>query len=168
MPHASTSLYDLSAPLLEGRELSLRAFAGQVLLIVNTASQCGFTPQYGQLEALYRAYRDRGFAVLAFPCNQFGAQEPGSPGEIAAFCERNYGVSFPVFAKIQVNGPATHPLYRLLKTRKRGLLGWMSGGRIPWNFTKFLIERSGNVAARYGPAKKPRDLAGAIERLLAR
>jgi glutathione peroxidase len=167
MPPDSTGLYDFSAPLLDGSELSLRTFAGQVLLIVNTASQCGFTPQYGGLEALYLAFRERGFTVLAFPCNQFGAQEPGSASQIASFCQHNYGVSFPVFAKIEVNGPGTHPLYRYLKTQRRGMLGWIGHGRIPWNFTKFLIERSGKVAARYGPPTKPQKLTAAIERLLA-
>jgi glutathione peroxidase len=167
MPPDSTGLYGFSPPLLDGCELSLRTFAGQVLLIVNTASHCGFTPQYGGLEALHLAYRERGFTVLAFPCNQFGAQEPGSASEIASFCQRNYGVSFPVFAKIEVNGPRTHPLYRFLKSQKRGILGWIGGGRIHWNFTKFLIERSGKVAARYGPATKPQKLTAAIERLLA-
>ena len=168
MPPDSTGLYDFSAPLLDGSELSLRSFAGQVLLIVNTASHCGFTPQYGGLEALYLAYRERGFTVLAFPCNQFGAQEPGSASEIASFCQRNYGVSIPLFAKIEVNGPGTHPLYRYLKSQKPGFLGWIGRGRIPWNFTKFLIERSGKVAARYGPATKPPKLTDSIERLLAR
>lgn len=167
MPSPSAAIDDFSAPLLDGREVNLRDFAGQVLLIVNTASQCGFTPQYAGLQSLYRTYRDRGFSVLAFPCNQFGGQEPGSAAEIGQFCDRNYGVSFPVFARIDVNGPAAHPLYRFLKAQRPGRLGWITRGRIPWNFTKFLIERSGRVAARYGPATKPQKLSAVIENLLA-
>ncbi len=127
-----------------------------MLLIVNTASLCGFTPQYAGLEALYRTYRDRGLEVLGFPCNQFGAQEPGTEAEIGAFCEKNYGVTFPLFAKIDVNGPNAHPLYRFLRKEKPGLF-WRSSvpGAIRWNFTKFLVDRKGRVVARYGPAKKP-------------
>jgi len=157
------ALYDFSADLLDGRTIRLADFKGTVLLIVNTASQCGFTPQYGALEELYRAKKERGFAVLGFPCNQFGAQEPGSSEEIANFCERNYGVSFPIFSKIDVNGPMTHPLYRLLKQSRRGLLGTQ---RIKWNFTKFLVDRRGNVVGRFAPATGPGDLAARIENLL--
>ncbi len=157
------ALYDLSADLLDGRTIPLADFKGTVLLIVNTASQCGFTPQYAALEELYRANKDRGFAVLGFPCNQFGAQEPGSNDEIASFCERKYDVSFPMFSKIDVNGPTTHPLYRMLKQSRPGLLGTR---RIKWNFTKFLIDRRGKVVARFAPATKPRDLAARIETLL--
>lgn len=165
---AASSLFDFSAHQLDSRVVSLRQFQGNVLLIVNTASQCGFTPQLGGLEALYRAYRDRGFLVLAFPCNQFGAQEPGSPAEIEQFCQLNYGVSFPVFAKIQVNGRGAHPLYRFLKARKPGFLGLFTRGRIQWNFTKFLVDRQGLAIARYGPATRPAKLAPTIELLLGK
>lgn len=144
----------------------LEEFQNQVLLVVNTASQCGFTPQFAGLEALYRAYRERGFSVLAFPCNQFGGQEPGNAVEIGAFCQKNYGVTFPVFAKIDVNGPHAHPLYRFLKQQKPGLLGIFDGGRIRWNFTKFLVDRAGAVVRRCSPSTGPRSLRGAIERLL--
>ena len=160
------TVFEFSAPLLNGREQSLAEFSGQVLLIVNTASKCGFTPQYAALESLYQTYRNRGFAVLGFPSNQFGAQEPGSADEIAAFCETRFGVTFPLFAKIDVNGPAAHPLYRFLRREKPGLLGMFGSGAIRWNFTKFLVHRSGVVAARFGPARKPEKLAGEIERLL--
>jgi glutathione peroxidase len=163
MQQNGAALYDFSADLLDGRTIPLADFKGMVLLIVNTASQCGFTPQYAALEELYRANKDRGFAVLGFPCNQFGAQEPGSNDEIASFCERKYDVSFPMFSKIDVNGPTTHPLYRMLKQSRPGLLGTR---RIKWNFTKFLIDRRGKVVARFAPATKPRDLAARIETLL--
>ena len=162
---ADGSVYEFSAPLLDGRDLSLAEFTGRVLLIVNTASKCGFTPQYAGLEAIYRANRERGFAVLGFPCNQFGAQEPGTAADIGAFCERNYGVSFPMFAKIYVNGPQAHPLYCFLKQSKPGLLG---SRRIKWNFTKFLVDRTGRVVARFAPSTKPHDLAPRIEQLLNR
>lgn len=141
----------------------LSDFAGQVLLIVNTASQCGFTPQYAGLEALYRRFRDRGFAVLAFPCNQFGAQEPGDDAEIASFCSLTYDVSFPVFAKVEVNGADASPLFAHLKKAQRGVLGTEA---IKWNFTKFLVDREGNVVARYAPTTKPEDIAADIEALL--
>jgi glutathione peroxidase len=160
------TVFEFSAPLLNGREQSLAEFSGQVLLIVNTASKCGFTPQYAALESLYQTYRNRGFAVLGFPSNQFGAQEPGSAEEIAAFCETRFGVTFPLFAKIDVNGPGAHPLYRFLRREKPGLLGMFGSGAIRWNFTKFLVHRNGGVAARFGPARKPEKLAGEIERLL--
>ena len=163
MQRSAGGLYEFSATLLDGRTMSLAEFKGRVLLIVNTASKCGFTPQYSGLEALYRAHKDRGFEVLGFPCNQFGEQEPGSPQEIGSFCEQNYGVSFPIFAKIDVNGPSTHPLYHFLKESKRGLFG---SRRIKWNFTKFLIDRSGNVISRFAPATKPQNLAPKIEGLL--
>jgi glutathione peroxidase len=158
------SVYDFSAETLDGKPAPLDAYRGQVLLIVNTASKCGFTPQYEGLEALYRQYRDRGFAVLGFPCNQFGAQEPGDASEIANFCSLTYDVSFPMMSKIDVNGPAAHPLYTYLKSEKKGLLG--SRG-IKWNFTKFLIDRGGAVRARFSPTDKPETLAGAIEGLLS-
>ena len=165
------SIYAFSAPLLDGRVLDgqmlrLDEFRGQVLLIVNTASQCGFTPQYADLEQLYRTYKERGFAVLGFPSNQFGHQEPGTASEIAEFCARDYGVSFPLFAKIDVNGAHAHPLYRFLKQKNKGWVGVPTGGRIKWNFTKFLIDRNGNVAGRFGPSIKPRAIAPKIEKLL--
>jgi glutathione peroxidase len=163
MSTAVALVYDFSAPLLDGRTLRLADFKGRVLLIVNTASKCGFTPQYAGLEDLYRAHQNRGFEILGFPCNQFGEQEPGSAAEIAAFCERNYGVTFPMFARIDVNGPAAHPLYQFLKRNQRGLLG---SQRIKWNFTKFLIDRSGRPVARFAPSTKPGDLASRIEALL--
>ena len=163
--HAGT-VHAFSAPLFDGRNVALEEFRGRVLLIVNTASLCGLTPQYAGLEALYRAYRDRGFEVLGFPSSQFGAQEPGTDAEIGAFCEKNYGVSFPLFAKIAVNGPHAHPLYRFLKKEKPGIFGFLSGGRIPWNFTKFLIARDGKVEGRYGPRTEPKSLASAIGQLL--
>ena len=165
-PLVPRSVFDYSATLLDGRTASLGEFRGRVLLIVNTASQCGFTPQYAGLEALYGRYRERGFAVLGFPSNQFSRQEPGTADEIGAFCQREYGISFPLFAKIDVNGPRAHPLYGFLKREKRGLLGFLSGGRISWNFTKFLVRRSGRVAARFSPATSPETLAGPIEELL--
>lgn len=162
--HPSAPVYGFAAPLLTGESVSLASFRGRVLLIVNTASRCGFTPQYDSLEQLYRSLQDRGLTVLGFPCNQFGAQEPGSSEEIGAFCRSNYGVSFPVFARIEVNGPGAHPLYQYLKKARRGILGTQ---RIKWNFTKFLVDRRGRVVARYAPAAKPRVLVPAIERLLA-
>jgi len=156
-------IYDLSAQNLAGRETPLSEFAGKVTLVVNTASKCGFTPQYAGLQSLYDEYRDKGFTVLGFPCNQFGAQEPGAEDEIGAFCERNYGVGFPMFAKVDVNGPATHPVFKALKKAATGLLGSES---IKWNFTKFLVDKDGNVIERYAPTTKPEDLKPAIEKLL--
>ena len=144
-------------------EADLSAYAGQVLLIVNTASKCGFTPQYEGLEALYRKYKDRGFAVLAFPCNQFGAQEPGDAAEIANFCSLTYDVTFPVFPKIEVNGANAAPLFEHLKAEAPGLLG--SKG-IKWNFTKFLVDRSGRAVSRYAPGTKPEAIEADIEKLL--
>lgn len=161
------SVYEFSAALLDGREVRLDDFRGQVLLIVNTASECGFTPQYAGLETLYRTYSDRGFVALAFPCNQFGRQEPGDAGEIGQFCARNFGVTFPVFSKIEVNGPHAHPLFRFLKRQQGGGLGWLTGGRIGWNFTKFLVGRDGVVAGRFAPTTRPESLKPAVERLLA-
>lgn len=157
------SIYDFNAMRLNGAADSLRAFQGKVLLIVNTASECGFTPQYKGLEALYREYAARGFSVLGFPCNQFGGQEPGGNAEIGQFCEANYGVTFPMFAKIDVNGEAAHPLYQWLKKEAPGVLG---SERIKWNFTKFLIDREGRVAARFAPTTKPEELKPHIEQLL--
>jgi glutathione peroxidase len=158
-----TSIYDFHAQSLDGKNVALSDYKGSVLLIVNTASKCGFTPQYEGLEKLFEKRRASGFAILGFPCNQFGKQEPGDASEIGAFCQKNYGVSFPMFAKIDVNGAGEHPLYKYLKHEKRGVLG-TSG--IKWNFTKFLIDRQGNVVARYAPATKPKDIEKAVEKLL--
>jgi glutathione peroxidase len=146
------SVYDFKVTDLEGRERPLAEYRGQTLLIVNVASKCGFTPQYSGLEALYRKLQDRGFAVLGFPCNQFGSQEPGSAAEIRSFCSLRYDVSFPLFAKIEVNGGKADPLYRYLKQAAPGVLG---SERIKWNFTKFLTDRSGQVLRRYAPIHKP-------------
>ena len=155
-------IYDFTAQSLAGEEVPLKRFEGQVLLIVNTASACGFTPQYKGLEALHRSLSPRGFAVLGFPCNQFGAQEPGDAGAIGAFCESKYAVTFPMFAKIDVNGGQAHPLYEYLKREKSGLLG----ASIKWNFTKFVIDRSGRVVARHAPTATPEGLKKEIEALL--
>jgi glutathione peroxidase len=156
------SVYDFTAQSLAGEEVPLRRFEGQVLLIVNTASACGFTPQYRGLEALQREYGPRGFAVLGFPCNQFGHQEPGSAKDIAEFCAREYDVTFPMFAKIDVNGDNAHPLYVHLKREKSGLLGSM----IKWNFTKYLVDSAGSVVGRYAPTHRPEALKREIEALL--
>ncbi len=158
-----TTIYDFAATRLDGREEPLATYAGQVLLVVNTASRCGFTPQYEGLERLQRAYAGRGFAVLGFPCNQFGRQEPGDAAAIGGFCQANYGVSFPMFAKVAVNGAAAHPLFAFLKAARPGLLG---STLIKWNFTKFLIDRTGAATARFAPATKPGALTSAIERTL--
>jgi len=158
-----TDLTAIPVAAADGTPTDLSAHAGQVLLIVNTASKCGFTPQYEGLEALHRRYADRGFAVLGFPCNQFGAQEPGDAAEIANFCSLTYDVTFPVFAKIDVNGDAAAPLFRYLKSEAPGLLG---SEAIKWNFTKFLVDRSGKVVRRYAPTTKPEDLTADIESLL--
>jgi glutathione peroxidase len=157
------SIYDFEAQTLDGAPAPLADYRGKVLLIVNTASKCGFTPQYEGLEALHKRHKDFGFSVLGFPCNQFGAQEPGDAAEIASFCSLTYDVTFPMFAKIEVNGPKAHPLYAHLTTQKRGLLGSKA---IKWNFTKFLIDREGRVVGRYAPTDKPLALASAIEALL--
>ncbi len=155
-------IYDFTAQSLAGEEVPLRQFEGQVLLIVNTASACGFTPQYKGLEELYRALSPRGFSVLGFPCNQFGAQEPGDAKAIGAFCESKYDVTFPMFAKIDVNGGHAHPLYNYLKNAKSGLLG----SSIKWNFTKFVVDRTGKVVARHAPTARPESLVREIEALL--
>jgi glutathione peroxidase len=157
------STYDFSARTLQGVDKPLTDYRGKVLLIVNVASRCGFTPQYTGLEALYRKYRERGFEVLGFPCNQFGSQEPGTEAEIGQFCSTTYDVSFPLFAKVDVNGDNAHPLYRHLKGEKPGVLGTEA---IKWNFTKFLVDRDGNVVKRYAPADKPEALEGDIAALL--
>jgi glutathione peroxidase len=156
-------IYDISATLNDGKEKKLGAYKGKVLLIVNTASKCGFTPQYKGLQELYAKYRDQGFELLAFPSDQFGHQEPGSDEEIKSFCELNYGVEFPLFSKIDVNGSNEHPLYKFLKSEKGGLLG----DSIKWNFTKFLVDKQGNVVERYAPTTPPDRIAGDIEKLLA-
>jgi len=158
-----TSVHDFSAKTIEGREQRLDAYKGKVLLIVNVASECGFTPQYAGLEALQKRYGAQGFSVLGFPSNQFGAQEPGTAAEIANFCERNYGVTFPLFAKIDVNGSGAHPLYKYLTSEKAGLLGTEA---IKWNFTKFLIDKEGKPVARYGSSTKPDALEAPIKKLL--
>ena len=157
------TLADYTAQGLDGREVRLGDFQGKVLLIVNTASKCGFTPQYAGLEALHRKYGARGFEVLAFPCNQFGGQEPGDAAEIATFCRTTYDVDFPMFAKIDVKGPAAHPLYDYLTKARPGLFGSRA---IKWNFTKFLLDRQGRVVRRFAPAAKPQTIESAIERLL--
>ncbi|MGT2440097.1 glutathione peroxidase [Bradyrhizobium betae] len=157
-----SAIYDFKANSLAGEEVALRRFEGQVLLIVNTASKCGFTPQYRGLEDLYRDLSPRGFSVLGFPCNQFGAQEPGQADEIQAFCSTSYDVTFPLFEKIDVNGANAHPLYEYLKRQQSGLLG----ASIKWNFTKFLVDRAGKVIARHAPTARPEGLRKQIETLL--
>jgi glutathione peroxidase len=157
------TVYDFEADAIDGRRVSLAQYRGQPMLIVNTASACGFTPQLGGLEQLHETYGPRGLAVLGFPCNQFGAQDPGSDTEIAGFCQRNYGVTFPMMSKIAVNGDAAHPLYRWLTAEAPGLLGSKA---IKWNFTKFLVGRDGRVIKRYAPQDKPESLAKDIEAAL--
>ena len=156
--------HDFQATSLDGKPVDLADYRGKVLLIVNTASACGFTPQYKGLEELHRRYADQGLAVLGFPCNQFGKQEPGTEAEIGAFCEKNYGVSFPMFAKVDVNGADAHPLYKYLKGEAPGVLGTEG---IKWNFTKFLVNKDGAVIKRYAPQTKPEEISGDIEQLLA-
>jgi len=158
-----TTVMDFSATLATGDEFDLGDFAGQVLLIVNTASKCGFTPQYAGLEALHQRFVARGFSVLAFPCNQFGGQEPGTDADIQSFCDLNYQTSFPLFSKIEVNGAASHPLFAHLKQAAPGLLG---SQRIKWNFTKFLVNQQGEVVKRYAPTATPEAIAPDIEALL--
>ena len=158
------SVYDFSAKLNNGANQSLADYKGKVLLIVNTASQCGFTPQYKGLQELYARYHDKGLDVLGFPCDQFGHQEPGSDADIASFCQLNYGVSFPLFSKIEVNGDNADPLYKWLKSEKGGLLG----DAIKWNFTKFLVNKQGTVINRFAPNTKPEKIAADIERELAK
>jgi glutathione peroxidase len=159
-----TSAYDFTATDIDGRERRLREFAGQALLIVNVASKCGFTPQYKGLEALWRAHRDAGFSVLGFPCDQFGHQEPGDAAEIKQFCSLTYDVTFPLFAKIEVNGARTHPLYLWLKGEKAGVFGTEA---IKWNFTKFLVGRSGQVIKRFAPADAPEKIDAHVVSALA-
>lgn len=157
------AIYDYTARTLDGQEKALSEFKGKVMLIVNTASKCGFTPQYQGLQKLYDNFSDRGLEVLGFPCNQFGHQEPGEADQIGAFCEKNFGVSFPMFEKINVNGNDAHPLYKFLKSASPGLFGIEA---IKWNFTKFLIGRDGQVVRRYAPKDKPEKIADDIEALL--
>jgi glutathione peroxidase len=157
------NVFDFQATTLAGKSVDLGQYRGKVLLIVNTASKCGFTPQYEGLETLYRELHGRGLEVLGFPCNQFGSQEPGSETEIGDFCEKNYGVTFPMFAKVDVNGDAAHPLFQHLKAEAPGVLGTEG---IKWNFTKFLVGRDGKVLHRYAPQTKPDDIAGDIEKAL--
>ena len=158
-----SAVYDFSAPMLNGEQVDLSQYKGKVLLIVNTASKCGFTPQYKGLQALYEKYRDQGLEILGFPCNQFGHQEPGDAGQISEFCELNFGVSFPLFAKIDVNGDDAHPLYQHLKKAAPGVLGSKA---IKWNFTKFLVNRDGEVVKRYAPTDKPESLEKDVQALL--
>jgi len=159
-----TNIYDFKADSLNGAPVDLAQYKGKVLLLVNTASNCGFTPQYKGLETVYRQFKDKGVEVLGFPCNQFGQQEPGSADEIGAFCEKNYGVTFPLFAKIDVNGDDAHPLFKHLKSEAPGLLGSQA---IKWNFTKFLVKKDGTVYKRYAPQTDPKELVDDIEKLLA-
>ena len=158
------NVYDFKPVDIQGSVVDLAAYKGQVLLIVNTASACGFTPQYKGLEALYQQFKERGVTVLGFPCNQFGAQEPGSATEIGAFCEKNFGVTFPLFAKVEVNGDGADPLFAHLKKAAPGVLGTQ---RIKWNFTKFLVGRDGQVIKRYAPTTRPEAIIGDIEKLLS-
>lgn len=158
-----TSIADFTVTTNRGQELALKDKLGTVLLVVNTASKCGFTPQYDGLEALYQRFKDRGFEVLGFPCNQFGGQEPGNADEIAEFCKVNFGVTFPLMAKVEVNGADASPLFDWMKSEKKGLMGTTA---IKWNFTKFLIDRQGNVVKRYAPTDKPEAIARDIEKLL--
>lgn len=165
----SNTIYDFSVNALDGSPVAFRDFQGKVLLIVNTASQCGFTPQYEGLQALYEKFAEKGLVVLGFPCNQFGQQEPGEAGEIKTFCESRYGVTFPIFAKVEVNGPNAHPLFKFLTQASPGMaipfLG--SAEDVKWNFTKFLVDRQGKVAKRYGSIVKPETIATEVEALLA-
>lgn len=158
-----TSIADFSARSIDGQDVDLSEYQGEVVLVVNTASQCGFTPQYEGLQALHDQFKDHGFTVLGFPCDQFGGQEPGSDDEIASFCQKNFGVDFPLFSKVEVNGDGAHPLYRWLRSQKGGLLG----DKIKWNFTKFLVGKDGQVIDRYSPTTKPEKLTGDIEKALA-
>ena len=157
------TIEDFSAQTISGKDTPLGDYKGKVILIVNTASKCGFTPQFGGLEQLHKTYAGKGLVVLGFPCNQFGSQDPGQNNEIAEFCQVNYGVSFPMMGKVEVNGPAAHPLYVWLSAEAPGLLGSKS---IKWNFTKFLVGKDGNVIKRYAPSDKPADLANDIEAAL--
>jgi glutathione peroxidase len=157
------SVYEFRAKSIDGIDTPLSAYKGKVLLIVNVASQCGFTPQYAGLEALYGKFKDQGFAILGFPCNQFGGQEPGTESDIKEFCDRKFGVTFPLFSKIEVNGKNVHPLYAFLKQTRKGVLGT---GSIKWNFTKFLVDRNGEPVKRYGPRETPEAIEAEIRKIL--
>ncbi|HNR62979.1 MAG TPA: glutathione peroxidase [Thermotogota bacterium] len=157
------SFYDYSARKMNGREVKMETYKGKVVIVVNTASKCGFTPQFAELETLYKKYKDQGLAILGFPCNQFANQDPASNQEIQNFCQLNYGVSFDMFEKVDVNGPETTPLYQFLKEEAKGAFG----GKIKWNFTKFLIDRKGEVIRRYAPATPPLKMEEEIKKLLA-
>ena len=159
-----TTLHDFRARAIDGTDTDLSAYAGKVVLVVNTVSECGYTGQYKGLQELHETYADRGLVVLGFPCDQFGGQEPGSDEEIAEFCDRSFGVDFPLFSKVEVNGAGAHPLFAWLRAEKSGLLG----GRIKWNFTKFLLGRDGTVLHRYPPTTKPEKVARDVEKALAR
>jgi glutathione peroxidase len=159
------ALYDIDLTTIDGRPQRMEDYRGRTLLVVNVASRCGFTPQYAGLERLYRKYRDRGFVILAFPCDQFGRQEPGTDAEIQSFCSERYDVTFPIFSKILVNGDGAHPLFKLLKSARPG---WLGIGGITWNFSKFLVDRDGNVIDRFGPRHTPERIEPAIMRLLGK
>lgn len=158
------SIYQFKAKAIDGEEISLKQFDGKVLLIVNTASKCGFTPQYRELQGLYEAYKEKGFSVLGFPCNQFMSQEPGTEADIKSFCELNYGVTFPMFAKVDVNGVYAHPLFVYIRKQTPGIFGFNT---VKWNFTKFLVDQKGNVVKRFAPNVKPSEIAKDIEALLS-
>lgn len=159
----ANTIYDFKAATIAGKEASLADYKGKVVLIVNTASKCSFTPQFAGLETLYETYKDRGLVILGFPCNQFGAQEPGTSDQIQEFCQLNYGVKFPMFGKIDVNGKDAHPLFKFLTSERPGILGIEA---IKWNFTKFLVDKNGNPVKRYAPNTEPKDIAADIEKLL--
>lgn len=159
---AQESFYEFSATTLQGEEVNMDQYKGKVVVVANTASKCGFTPQYEGLEKLYEQYKDQGLVVLGFPCNQFGGQEPGDSDEIQEFCQVNYGVSFPMFAKVDVNGSNAHPVFKYLKSEQGGLLG----SKIKWNFTKFLIDREGKPVKRYAPTTKPEKMEDDIQKLI--
>ena len=161
--HTMQSIYDFKVKTIEGKETTLETYKDKVMLIVNVASKCGYTPQYEGLETLYKKYKGKGLVILGFPCNQFSSQEPGSEAEIQNFCRVNFGVSFPMFAKIKVNGEQTHPLYLYLKSQQPGIFGSES---IKWNFTKFLVNKEGKVVDRFGSSTKPKSLESVIEKLL--
>lgn len=157
------TIHEFTAANIAGKEISLADYKGKVVLVVNTASKCGFTPQFAGLEALYEKYKDRGLVILGFPCNQFGAQEPGTADQIQEFCQLNYGVKFPMFGKIDVKGSDAHPLFKFLTSEKPGILGIEA---IKWNFTKFLVDKNGNPVKRYAPNTEPKDIASDIEKIL--